>query len=146
MTIPTDWWNEGSYFEACNCEVVYPCRTVGGHEGGRSTDGVCDFALSWLIKRGAADCRELDGLEVVMAGSSSLSLREVLVHPFSQLFVQFDGRSRRPVFGADGEERSAVAGRVRGRLPTSRTECSRRASRADATAIRSSIADIVTVR
>ncbi|MGO8958205.1 MAG: DUF1326 domain-containing protein [Streptosporangiaceae bacterium] len=44
----------GSYFETCNCEAVCPCRRVGERAGGRSTYGICQFALSWLISRGRA--------------------------------------------------------------------------------------------
>lgn len=64
----TDWWIEGSYFEACNCESVCPCRRRGDQEGGRSTYGICDFATSWRIERGEADGVDLSGLEVVLAG------------------------------------------------------------------------------
>ena len=69
MTAPTRWKVEGSYFEACNCEAVCPCRRQGDRPGGRATYGVCDFALSWLIQRGRADDMELSGFEVVLAGS-----------------------------------------------------------------------------
>jgi hypothetical protein len=62
------WEVAGSYFEACNCDVVCPCRRVDGRAGGRSTHGVCQFALSWQISRGAAGALALDGLAVVMAG------------------------------------------------------------------------------
>lgn len=68
MTPPTDWWVEGSYFEACNCEAVCPCRQQGGRPGGRSTYGVCDFALSWSIEHGEFDGLDLAGLSVVLAG------------------------------------------------------------------------------
>jgi hypothetical protein len=64
------WSVAGSYFEACNCQAICPCRRLGGRPGGRSTYGVCDFALSWLVTRGSAAGRvDLSGLEVVMAGS-----------------------------------------------------------------------------
>ena len=62
------WEVAGSYFEACNCDAVCPCRRVDGRAGGRSTHGVCQFALSWQISRGAAGALSLDGLAVVMAG------------------------------------------------------------------------------
>ena len=62
------WWVQGSYFEACNCDAICPCRRVGNRDGGRSTQGHCDFALSWRIERGAADSVSLDELDVVLAG------------------------------------------------------------------------------
>ena len=68
MTAPTLWTVEGSYFEACNCEAVCPCRRQGDWPGGRATYGLCDFALSWLIEHGRADDMDLSGFEVVLAG------------------------------------------------------------------------------
>jgi hypothetical protein len=62
------WWLAGSYFEACNCEAVCPCRRVGGRPGGRSTYGHCDFALSWAVEEGVADGMDVAGLSVVMVG------------------------------------------------------------------------------
>ena len=59
----------GSYFEACNCEAICPCRSQGGRAGGRATFGVCDFALSWRIREGRAASVDLSGLAVVLAGS-----------------------------------------------------------------------------
>jgi hypothetical protein len=61
------WRVAGSYLEACNCEAICPCRTVGGRPGGRSTYGVCEGALSWQIEAGSAGALELDGLRVVLA-------------------------------------------------------------------------------
>ena len=65
------WQVAGSYFEVCNCEAVCPCRRQGEKKGGRSTYGVCDFALSWLITKGESDGLDLSGRRVVMAGSYS---------------------------------------------------------------------------
>jgi hypothetical protein len=65
---PPTWAVRGSYFEACNCEAICPCRRVGGRDGGRSTYGVCQFILSWKIAEGRADELPLDDLAVVMAG------------------------------------------------------------------------------
>jgi hypothetical protein len=65
---PRVWAVAGSYFEACNCEAVCPCRTVGERAGGRSTYGICQFALSWQISQGRADRLRLYDLGVVMAG------------------------------------------------------------------------------
>jgi len=62
------WSIDGSYFEACNCEVICPCRQVGDTSGGLSTYGHCDFALSWWVRRGHADAIDLTDRQVVMAG------------------------------------------------------------------------------
>jgi hypothetical protein len=65
------WRAAGSYFEACNCDAVCPCRQIGGgmgRSGGRSTYGVCEFALSWMIKDGHAGAIDVSGLTAVMAG------------------------------------------------------------------------------
>jgi hypothetical protein len=65
------WRVAGSYFEACNCEAVCPCRRIGGsmgRTGGRSTYGVCEFALSWRIVDGHAGPIDLSRLAAVMAG------------------------------------------------------------------------------
>jgi hypothetical protein len=65
------WRVSGSYFEACNCEAVCPCRRQGKRLGGRSTYGICDFALSWRVVDGSAGATDLSGLEVVLVGSYS---------------------------------------------------------------------------
>jgi hypothetical protein len=62
------WSVSGSYFEACNCTAICPCRVVGDRPGGRSTHGTCRFVLSWQVREGQADGLSLDGLGVVMAG------------------------------------------------------------------------------
>src|SRR6202795_5146751 len=60
----------GSYFEACNCEAICPCRRQGGLKlTTGSTYGVCDFALSWRITEGRSGQLDLAGLSVVLAGS-----------------------------------------------------------------------------
>ena len=69
MTVLADWAVAGPYFEACTCEAICPCRRVGDMPGGRSTYGICDFALGWTVERGHADGIDLSGFEVVMAGS-----------------------------------------------------------------------------
>ena len=62
------WSISGSYFEVCTCDAICPCRSVGGSSGGRSTYGVCQFTLSWLISDGEADGVDLGDRAVVMAG------------------------------------------------------------------------------
>ncbi len=69
MTTLSAWAVAGPYFEACSCEAICPCRSIGGRKGGRSTYGVCDFALGWTIAAGHADELDLSGFSVVMAGS-----------------------------------------------------------------------------
>ena len=65
-----DWRVAGSYFEACNCDAICPCRRQGGLKlTTGSTYGVCDFALSWHVERGHAGALDLSGFDVVLAGS-----------------------------------------------------------------------------
>jgi hypothetical protein len=61
------WQISGTYLEACNCEAICPCRTVGGKKGGRSTEGICQGSLSWQIDEGTAGEVDLSGLCVVLA-------------------------------------------------------------------------------
>jgi hypothetical protein len=42
----------GDYFESCNCDVICPCRMIGGVKGGRSTYGICFGVLSWHVREG----------------------------------------------------------------------------------------------
>jgi hypothetical protein len=63
-----EWRVAGSYFEACNCEAICPCRSIGGRPGGRSTYGICEFALSWSVDDGHYGETRLDGLDIVLAG------------------------------------------------------------------------------
>ena len=61
------WVISGTYLEACNCEVICPCRRIDGKAGGRSTYGECLGALSWKIESGSAGDIDLAGLQVIMA-------------------------------------------------------------------------------
>ena len=61
-----DWRVRGSYFEACNCEAICPCRSVGGRPGGLSSFGECFGGLSWHVHEGHAEDVDLSGLQVVM--------------------------------------------------------------------------------
>ena len=64
------WYVTGSYFEACNCLPISPRRRRGNHpSAAASTDGGCDFALSWQVLQGSFGKITLDGLCVIMAGS-----------------------------------------------------------------------------
>jgi hypothetical protein len=61
------WELEGTYLESCNCDAICPCRRIGGRDGGRSTYGICQGALSWSIDTGAAGGLDLSRLNVVLA-------------------------------------------------------------------------------
>jgi hypothetical protein len=61
-----DWAIAGTYLEACNCEVICPCRRIGGRGGGRSTYGTCQGALSWAVLDGRAGDLDLSGLGAVL--------------------------------------------------------------------------------
>ena len=65
----TGWRVAGTYFESCNCDAICPCRRTDGAEGGLSTHGVCDFALSWWVEQGHFGEVVLDGFATVMVGS-----------------------------------------------------------------------------
>jgi len=60
------WRLRGTYLEACNCEVICPCRRIGGRTGGRSTSGICEGALSWAIEEGHAGDVDLAGLAALL--------------------------------------------------------------------------------
>jgi hypothetical protein len=61
------WRIRGSYFEACNCDPICPCRRVDGVAGGRSTHGVCMGVLSWLVEDGMIESIDVSGLAVALA-------------------------------------------------------------------------------
>ncbi len=61
------WRVRGSYFEACNCDAICPCRSVHGQPGGSSTYGECYGTLSWHIHEGHAGSIDLSDLKVVIS-------------------------------------------------------------------------------
>jgi hypothetical protein len=65
------WEVSGSYYEACNCEAVCPCRREGDRHGGEPTYDTCDFVLSWRIDQGHVAGRDIAGLSAVLVGSYS---------------------------------------------------------------------------
>lgn len=67
MATTTDWRLRGTYFEACNCDPICPCRRADGVAGGRSTHGLCMGLLSWVVETGHAGATDLAGLPVAMA-------------------------------------------------------------------------------
>ena len=56
----------GSYFESCNCDPICPCRMTDGVPGGRSTHGICEGALAWLVEDGQVGDLDVSGLKVVL--------------------------------------------------------------------------------
>src|SRR5580765_7265709 len=66
-TIDLDWRTRGTYFEACNCEAICPCRSVHGAPGGPSTYGECFGTLSWHVIDGHAGDVSLADFMVVMS-------------------------------------------------------------------------------
>ena len=62
-----DWRVRGSYFEACNCEAICPCRSVGGRPGGPSSFGECFGAVSWHVHDGYAGHLDLSDLRAVLS-------------------------------------------------------------------------------
>jgi hypothetical protein len=61
------WGIRGTYFEACNCDPICPCRRIDGVAGGRSTHGVCLGVLSWLIEQGEVEGTDVSGLPAALA-------------------------------------------------------------------------------
>jgi hypothetical protein len=71
VSAAVSWRIRGTYFEACNCDPICPCRRIDGVPGGRSTHGVCMGVLSWLIEEGAVDETDVSGLPVALASRYS---------------------------------------------------------------------------
>ena len=67
MTVATDWRVRGSYFEACNCDAICPCRSVHGGPSGPSTHGECYGTLSWHVHEGNAGAVDVADLRVAMS-------------------------------------------------------------------------------
>ena len=65
----SDYHLSGSFYDACNCDAICPCRRQNGVDGGRSTLGICEFILSWKIDSGHSGSVDLSGLKVCMAGT-----------------------------------------------------------------------------
>lgn len=86
----------GSYYEACNCEAVCPCRRQGEIPGGRSTYGDCDFLLSWRITKGRMDSIDLSGLSVSIAGTYNDDVGDDIW----SVFIYIDETATQPQFDA----------------------------------------------
>lgn len=67
-----DWKLEGSYFEACNCNVACPCVFMCA-----PTEGVCNALVAWHIDKGHYRDVNLDGLNIAIAIHSPGHMLEV---------------------------------------------------------------------
>ena len=56
------WHLDGTYFEACNCDVACPCIFLSA-----PTEGECTVLVAWHIDRGRDGEVSLDGLNAAMA-------------------------------------------------------------------------------
>ena len=99
------WRIRGTYFEACNCEAICPCRRINEVAGGRSTHGICIGVLSWLIDEGSADETDLAGLPIALASRYS---DDEQGSPWTWI-LYLDSR-------ASAEQRDALEGIFTGRL------------------------------
>jgi hypothetical protein len=99
MTDQASYRIAGSYYEACNCDAICPCRRQGDVPGGQSTYGHCDFLLSWRIAEGRFDSVDLSGLNVSIAGTYNDDVGDNIWSVFiyidrSATEVQFDALTR----------------------------------------------------
>ncbi len=96
----------GSYYEACNCEAICPCRRQNDVPGGRSTYGDCDFLLSWQITQGHLGNVDLSGLSVSIAGTYNDDIGDDIW----SVFIYIDQAASRPQFDALSQIYSGRAG------------------------------------
>lgn len=67
-----DWKLDGTYFEACNCDVACPCVFLSA-----PTPGECTVLIGWHINQGSFGDVALDGLNVALAVHSPGHMLEV---------------------------------------------------------------------
>jgi hypothetical protein len=101
-----DFRISGSYYEACNCKAVCPCRRQDDKAGGRSTYGDCDFLLSWRILEGHLGNISLSGLNVSIAGTYNDDVGDDIW----SVFIYIDKTASRPQFDALSQIFSGHAG------------------------------------
>ncbi|MFZ1752270.1 MAG: DUF1326 domain-containing protein [Caldilineaceae bacterium] len=68
----TQWKLDGTYFEACNCDVACPCVFLSA-----PTPGECTVLIGWHIDRGKFGDVTLDGFNVALAVHSPGHMLEV---------------------------------------------------------------------
>lgn len=99
MTEGPDYHIAGSYYEACNCDAICPCRRQGDIRGSRSTYGDCDFLLSWRITKGHLGSVDLSGLNVSIAGTYNDDVGDDIW----SVFIYIDNTASIPQFDALSE-------------------------------------------
>jgi len=72
LHLAKNWNVSGTYFEACNCDVVCPCVFLGP-----PTTGTCGVLFGWHIEKGRAGVETLDGLNVALAVDSPGHMTQV---------------------------------------------------------------------
>ena len=65
MVTATEWEINGTYFEACNCEIACPCVFLSA-----PTTGDCKVLIAWHIDSGSFGQADLNGLNVALAAYS----------------------------------------------------------------------------
>lgn len=68
----TNWKLDGTYFEACNCDVACPCVFLSP-----PTEEDCTLLVGWHIDQGHFEDVSLDGLNVALAVHSPGHMAEV---------------------------------------------------------------------
>lgn len=56
-----NWQVRGTYFEACNCEVVCPCNLLGA-----PSEGECKVVVAWHVDEGQYGTVDLAGMNVAL--------------------------------------------------------------------------------
>lgn len=106
MTDQTAYRIAGSYYEACNCTAICPCRRKDNVPGGRSTYGDCDFLLSWQTTKGHFGSIDLSGLSVAIAGTYN----DDIGSDIWSVFIYIDERASAAQFDALRQIFSGQAG------------------------------------
>jgi hypothetical protein len=61
MIMSEQWQVRGTYFEACNCDVVCPCNLLGA-----PTEGECKVVVAWHVDEGQYAGTDLAGLNAAL--------------------------------------------------------------------------------
>lgn len=113
------WTVQGTYIEACNCEVACPCIFLSP-----PTDGECMVVVGWHIDKGQHGNTRLDGLNAALIAYAPGNMKDGEWKVALYLDERGDSRQRaalQGIFsGADGghiAKLSALIGQVLGVRP-----------------------------